>query len=208
MNLSFAFARCAVPGLFLMLCAAAFSLAGAQAQAPAPKPMPGGAMPMPGAPMGGMQQVALTERDIENFLACFPKMRALGEKYDSEIDREALARNPARSLAAMQLSLAAKAEVDALLASYGYSGMEQWIAVAYSVALAHGWRDRDGDPLQELDRAIADIRANPHMPEQQRSMMIAHLEAQRGTLEAYRPLPGNVELVRRYSAEITAVMDE
>ena len=194
----FRFATSAFLALSLTLFSAALPLRGAQAQYPAP---------MPGMAGPGMAQMVLSKQDIRNFLACYPKMQALGDKYDSRIDRGSLAANPAQALTAMQLSLAARAEVDALLASHGFSGMQHWISVIYSIALAHSWRDKGGDPTQQLDEAIAKIRANPNMTEQQRGMMIAPLEAQRGMLAAFTPPPENVELVEKFDAEISAALD-
>lgn len=161
-----------------------------------------------GTPMGGMQQVALTPESVRAFLAAYDKMRVVADKHDTRLDAGDLRDNPGSMFGAMARSRAAMAEFQSVLTAHGFTDFNSWMQVGYSTMLAHGWTDRGGgDPEGQLDQAIAQIRANDRMPAQQREALIAQLEAQRGLMAAYRPLPGNVEIVREMGGDIDAVMN-
>jgi len=182
-----------------LMVALALPLDSARAQVP---------LPMPGAHPPMLNQVELSDADIENFISVYPRLTALGEKHGYQVDGESLSNNPAQAFAAMRKSQAVFAEMHALLADHGFSDMQQWMRIAYSIALAHGWRDRGGEnPMQNLDKTIAEIRANPQMSEQQRSALIAQLEAQRGLIAAFQPSEENIQRVKRYEDQLTGILD-
>lgn len=197
MTISIRFARRAFLVISLALFSAGMLWNGASAQSAAPMPM------------GGLAQVVLTDDDISNFIASFPKLQALGDKYGGQIDRRALAQNPTEAYAALGVSAAAIAELNALLSVHGFSSVEHWQSVAYSTVLAHGWRRNDGeDPMRALDEAIAGIGANPTISEDRRAMLIANIEAQRKMISAFRPLPENVERVAKFEQELNDAVGE
>jgi len=182
-----------------LVVALALPLGSARAQTP---------MPGPGALSPGFTQVELSDEDIENFIALHPKLTALGDRHGSRVDDESLSKNPAQALAAMQASQAVFAEMHALLAEHGFSDMQQWIQVAYSISLAHRWRDKhETDPMRNLDKTIAEIRANQQLSEQQRASLIAQIEGQRKLFAAFQPPDENIRRVKEYEDRLDEVLE-
>lgn len=213
LSLRAAIAALAIVGPVLV----AVPLAPTGASAQTPMPMPG--MPMPGMPMPGMpgmpgpvspgmRQVELKQQDIENFIGCYPKLTELGDKYGNRVDADSLANNPAQAFSAFRMSQPALAEMNAVLNAYGFADMNQWIAVAYSIAIAKNWEQGADDPLKKLDEAIARMNADPSINPQQRSFMIAALESQRAALAGMQPSQANVALVRQYDSELDQVLGQ
>jgi len=203
MSRSFRLAAGAFLAVCLGLLSAALPWGGARAQAP----MPG--MPaMPGVYSPGPNQVLLTAQDIENFIACYPELTALGDRYGSPVDPGGLASNPAEAFAALQASQAALAQMNALLNAHGFTDMGHWLSIAYSITLAHGWDEGGDDPLKGIDDAIAEINADATIGPQQRSFAIAALESQRAALARFQPPPENVALVNQYENELDGVLGQ
>lgn len=78
------------------------------------------------------------------------------------------------------------------------------------MGLAYGFvkSKRSPEELQkQAQQAIAVIRENDRFTDPQKERMIALMRKQMGTMSRFRPLPGNVELVRGMMSEIKPVMD-
>lgn len=173
--------------------------------------MPAGtarAQTAPGAPLGGLEQITLSEEMVRNFLASFPSLRALGEKYDAEFGADDLVDNPGTLFATMARSQAAMAEFQRTLNAHGFADVEAWMRVGFSMMVAHGWRQSDSDPVSEIDRALAEVQANPAFSAEQKAAIAAQIEAQRALLASFRPLPGNIAVVEKFAAEIDRLDQE
>lgn len=154
----------------------------------------------PGA--AGLDQIELTNAKVENFIASYPDLEALSEKYKSEGDRD----GPMGSIGSIARHQGAMAELNAILNRHGFSDITAWSRAAFSIMLAHNW-DADNDPSGGIDKAIAEVNANKDMSDQHKQMIIAQLESQRETVKALKPLPGNIEVVRHHRDAIEAATE-
>jgi len=159
-------------------------------------------------PQMGFQQVALSQTMVRQFLSSYPQLQSLRKKYESQApssaDGSGKSGNPAPSYAT---SAAARAEMQAMLSSSGFSDLSEWTKVATSLSLAYGFV-KSGKNIEDLstqtNRAIENIQKNPKMPDAQKQQVIAMMRQQMGR---FSPLPGNVELVQSMIDEIKPVME-
>lgn len=157
----------------------------------------------------GIEQVPLTQDMVKRFLASFPQLQSIGKKFDQG-NQNADGNNPIETLSAFMSNHGARKEMQDALKAHGFADFGEWIKVAGSVALAYGYA-KSGKSAAELgaqaDDAIAQIRNNPDMTEEQKAQMIELLERQQGMVAQFTPLPGNLTLVKSMMGEIGAVMD-
>ncbi|HXK53711.1 MAG TPA: hypothetical protein PK405_03415 [Hyphomicrobiales bacterium] len=205
MNRGLRFSR--LPGRILaaigLIACLAATPAMAQGMAPGQGMTPGMA---PG--QGGLAQIMLSEDKVVGFVESFPRLRALGDKYNARADARRESGNPASAFAAMATNESAMREMNALLAEYGFADFNDWVQVATSIMFAHQWKDDGKDPASQMDKAIVKIQQNQQLGEQQKAALIAQIEAQRGMVAALRPHPDNVALVRKYGEQIETAIKQ
>ncbi len=172
------------------------------------------AAPVLGTPDGAnaqpsVQQVPLNPDLVKRFLKTYPELQALSKKYEKTKPKNDN-NNPLEALSSFMTHHEARTDMESVLSTHGFSGFPDWIKVAGSVALAYGFAKsgKSADDLgAQADDAIAKIRNSPQMTEQQKTQMIELLERQRGVVAQFKPLPGNIALVKSMMSEIAAVMD-
>ncbi len=156
-----------------------------------------------------VQQVPLNPDLVKRFLKTYPELQTLSKKYEQNQPKRD-SNNPLEALSSFMTHHEARKDMESVLKAHGFNGFPDWIKVAGSVALAYGFAKsgKSADDLgAQADDAIAKIRNSPQMTEQQKAQMIELLERQRGVVAQFRPLSGNVTLVKSMLAEIAAVMD-
>jgi len=67
--------------------------------------------------------------------------------------------------------------------------------------------DEGADASQDVDKEIEAIRKDPKLTEEQKDARIAELTEQLGALTSFRPLPGNVDVVRPFEPRLKAVLE-
>ena len=167
--------------------------------------------PLSAQEAGSVEQVQLTPKDVENFLASYPAMQKLAQQFETRYGAPQSTDDddPAGTFAAYLKNDKARAEVEALLKRYGFPNFEAWQRVTTSIVVAYGALGDEGagGADQGLDREIEAIRRDPKLTEEQKDARIAELTEQLGALTSFRPLPGNVDVVRPFEARLKAVME-
>ena len=159
---------------------------------------------------GEPDQVRLTPKDVENFLASYPAVQKLAQQFETRYgapqstDEE----DPAGAFAGYLKNDKARAEMEALLKRHGFPNFEAWQRVTTSIAVAYGaLADEGADASQDVDKEIEAIRKDPKLTEEQKDARIAELTEQLGALTSFRPLPGNVDVVRPFEPRLKAVLE-
>lgn len=156
-------------------------------------------------------QVALTKDNITRFLAAYPELKTLGEKYEKDASRGSNAGQGAMdSLWGHLQSKAARTQVETIIKAHGFSNYLDWLDVARSIALAYSFA-KSGKSVQQLggqaDAALAAIRSNPNLTVDQKKQMEAMVSQQMGQLNRLQPPAGNVAIAKEMESEIAAVID-
>jgi hypothetical protein len=127
------------------------------------------------------KQIALTEKQVERFIAAQRKMSAAK----------------------------AEPEFEAVAKEYGFAGIEEHDDVEANILLLiEGFDPRSRvflEPPVQIKRRIEETKADRDLPEDERKQAVAELiEA----LKSAKPIqyPANVELVRKYYDKIQAVL--
>ena len=61
---------------------------------------------------------------------------------------------------------------------------------------------------ESFDKSVEEIRKDPSLTKEQRDAVIAELDAQLGSIEASRPLLGNVDVVRPCEARLRTILEQ
>jgi hypothetical protein len=158
-------------------------------------------------------QVALSEKSVETFLAAHGELEALarafavqyGDRSDAEGD------DPVAALPAFQDVPQAREKTMQVLSSHGFVDLDEWERVTNSVLLAYQYVDpADAPPDAEAEKAKAraEIEKDPSLSPEKKTAALAQLESEYATLLDYAPLPGNVEAVRPFAARIKPIAEE
>ena len=157
------------------------------------------------------EQVQLTPDMVKRFLTSFAQINRAGKKYESRADRSGPPSSGlVGSASAYMQNKEARAEIEDILQSNGFSDFQQWSRIGQSVGLAYGFVKSKRSPeelQQQAEKAIALIQKNDRFSDQQKQRMIALMREQMGAMSRFTPLAGNVELVRGMMSEIKPVMD-
>ena len=164
------------------------------------------------ATSNSFEQVQLTPKDVENFLASYPAMQNLAKQLEARYgapqttDEE----DPAGAFGGYLQNDKARAEIEGVLKRYGFPNFDAWSRVTNSVVIAYGAvssGETTASDNDSLDKEIEDIRKDPKLTEEQKDAKIAELTEQLGALDSFRPLPGNVDVVRPYAARLKALLE-
>ena len=147
-------------------------------------------------PQGGQQspgQVALTGKQVEQYIAAFKDLTPLFEKLDAAGDK------PDPKLLA---------SVEATVKKYGFRDMADYDTIANSiVAVLDGVDPKTKqytDPIISIKQAIADVQKDKSMSPGDRKKAIAELNAE---LKEVQPVQhkGNIQLVLKYYDRLSAL---
>ena len=159
------------------------------------------------------EQVPLTPKDVENFLASYPALQSLSKQLEARYgapqttDEE----DPAGAFAGYLQNDKARAEIEGVLKRYGFPNFDAWSRVTNSVVIAYGavsgGETASGSDNDSLDKEIEDIRKDPKLTDEQKDAKIAELTEQLGALDTFRPLSGNVDVVRPFAARLKTLLE-
>ena len=158
------------------------------------------------------QQIPLTAAVVERFIASYEPVKAFNTQYDKQWADEDFADPKADGETRMRQALethGALAEFNALVARYGFKGVEEWWPAAYSIMIAHGFDDPEHDAAEtkrELDRRLANLDRDATLTAEQKRAYKAALTNALARYEALKPPPGNIEAVKPYRTRLDALL--
>ncbi len=159
------------------------------------------------------RQILLTAQLVENFIASYEPVRALNAQYDKRWEGENFADPSADAPTKMRQSPEAHGALEAfnaLVARYGFKGVEDWWPVAYSTMIAYGFSEPGHDPVKakaEIERALAALAKKPTLTPAQKAQH-ARLKQALSDYAAMEPPPGNIAAVRPYRAQLAALLKQ
>jgi hypothetical protein len=151
------------------------TLLGAAAHAQVPG-MPPGAAGGAGAPSPQLQQTELTESSAKGAIDAYLSIK---EKYGDDTPAFNAKRPTVEGYAALK-------GIEGIVGGQGFSDTSEWHTTLVSVVLAYGFA-KEGK-AGEMDKAIADIKANAQVPETLKQQMIA-------MIAGVRPSENNLAVV-------------
>jgi len=172
------------------------------------------ALPLQAAPPKHPQQVPLTAKLVENFIASYQPVKAFNAQYDKQWADENFSDPKADGATQMRQSLEAHgalAAFNALVARYGFKGVEDWWPVAYSTMVAHGFDDPEHDAAktkEELEQRLAGLDKDAKLTADQKKKYKVALTEALARYEALKPPPGNIEVVKPYRTRLDALLAE
>lgn len=167
--------------LLLSIAALAFAASLAIAQQPPIPRQPSANM------MGGMPKiptVELTDQSAKNAIDAYLVLR---EKYGDKVP-------PANQQKALAEGSAAWADINGVITEKGFKSPEEWQKTITGVALAQGFLE--GGKADDMDKKIAELKANPQIPAAYKQQML-------GVLESVRPSENNLSVVKGLLADPT-----
>lgn len=100
-----------------------------------------------------------------------------------------------------------KSRLDGVVQGHGFADFQTWVAAFSSVATAYAFSQGQG-AAGEMEQALASIRDNPDLTEQQKQMMIQQIQASMGVMAAMQPPQENIDAVAAHGAEIEAMLED
>jgi hypothetical protein len=146
------------------------------------------------------EPVTLTERDVERFIVVMKEFDKLGVEYDARVGD-----NTDASIRNMGTAWSANREAMAILNRNDFD-LGRFQRVTYSIMMAAAAAEMQGNESQ-MNAATAQLEAmkGKVAPEVYEQMKRAQEQSMQMTQSMMNQPAGNVELVRRYRAEIEAL---
>jgi hypothetical protein len=171
---------------------AAFAQSKPEAAAPA---QPSPQTPPPDMQPAQVQQIALTEKQIQNLLAAQQEMNEITDKLPEDADGK-----PDPKV---------QAQLEAVTRKHGFASFDEFSDVATNVALVLSGIDPKtktfSEPPVALKKQIAAVTADKNMPEKDKQAMLADMnEALKYAVNVQ--YPENVTLVTKYYDKLNAMM--
>lgn len=171
------------------------------------------AIAMPWNTASAQEQMRQTELDralVERFLASYPEVRAVGEKYEKERPGQSGSEDPVAALSGFMQHKQALGEIKTVLDKHDFATFTQWLDVARSVAIAYGFVKSGKTPGElgnQADKALEEIRKNPDLNDAQKKQMELMVTQQMDMLKEFEPPAKNLAIVTEMKPQIAAVLD-
>jgi hypothetical protein len=160
------------------------------------------------------RQVPLSPALVERFMASYEPVKAFNAQYDQEWRDENFSDPTLSSVERMRQTLEAHGALkafNALVAQYGFAGVEDWWVVACSTMIAYGFSEPGHDPAKakaEVERALQDLDKKPGLSPAQKIKYRAALTQSLENYEALEPPSGNIAVVTPYRAKLKTLLGE
>lgn len=143
----------------------------------------------------GITQIALTEKQVQSFIAAQPAIAAITDKLQGsdKPDPKTLA------------------ELDAIAKKNGFASFAEYDDVAGNISLVMAGIDpqtkKYSDPRPGIERDIAEVTADKSLSAAEKKRMLDELNE---ALKSAEPVknPGNIALVVQYYAKLTPLMPQ
>ncbi len=165
------------------------------------------------SPITCRSRVTLTAGQIQNFMAAYPAVKALADKYKDDWKEEDTSKyhgDWSQKITAAIQAHGALGEFNATIGRYGFPSSENFWQVAFSIILAERALDPDasaGHMNGQLNDAVAKVNANPNLTAAQKAQILASIQQSRGMVAEMEPPPGNKEKVAPYKDKLKTMMD-
>lgn len=141
------------------------------------------------------KQVKLSDAHIKGFLGAQAEIAALAQKQGAQPNEST---DPK-----------IQAELEAIAKRHGFQSFVDFDDVAFNISMVIGGLDEQGaftDPVTSIKKEIEDINADKTLAEKDKKQMLEELNE---ALKHTPPLqyPENVEIVKKYRAEIEKVLE-
>jgi hypothetical protein len=136
------------------------------------------------------KQVALTEKNVQGFIAAQKDLGEISGKLQSSGDK------PDPKL---------QAELEAIAKKHGFASFEELDDIAANISMVMAGIDPETgaftDPVDAIKKEMEEIKGDKSIPDKDKKQMLDEME---DALKMTPPLkyPANVELVKKYRAEI------
>lgn len=162
------------------------------------------------------KQIELNADMVKRFVATFSEIRKWQKTNDTTSkttgDDDADEEGGSDDASAMALVQAAKnsQDVKAILKKNNFEDMDKFAQVAQSVMLAYGYADPESglsDLEGNIKKSIEQVKGDKELSDDEKAEAIKNLESEALSVQKLKPLPGNVEAVKPYVAEIKKVVE-
>jgi len=170
------------------------------------------------APTQAQQTRPLGDRDVSAFVASFPELRRLGEKYETEFAGQGgmaaggSAPGPSDMFAGALTRMKASRGYDeflAILRKHGFADAEHWAEVSSRVMAAFLSLKMGAAMPQmqaQLEQARQRIEANPSLTPEQKQMMLEQMQASMGMMRSSQASAADIAAVEPHAAAIEKIM--
>ena len=137
-----------------------------------------------GAMAQAVNQIQLTEKQVQSFIASQKDIGAIMQKMQGD--------KPDPKL---------QAQLEAVAKKYGFANLDEYDAVSENISLLMTCIDPKtkafSEPKVAIQKQIDDLKADKTIPEPQKKEMLADLAEQLKTAEPIK-FPSNIELIKKY----------
>jgi hypothetical protein len=160
----------------------------------------------------------LADRDVRAFVASFPELRRLGEKYEAEFAGQrgmapgGSAQGPPDMFAGALTEMKASrgyGEFLAILRKHGFDDAEQWADVSGRVMAAFLSIKMGAAMPQmqaQIEQARKQIEANPSLTREQKQVMLERMQASMGMMRSSQASAADIATVQPHAAAIERIM--
>jgi hypothetical protein len=140
----------------------------------------------------GVTQIALTEKQVQNYIAAQPAISKITAKLKSEPDKKT------------------QTQLDGIAKKAGFSGYGEYDDVSSNISMVMiGIDDKTkkfGDPKANIQAQIAEIQADKKMKPAEKKQTLADLNEQLKNIEPIKN-QGNIALVEKFYDQLVALQN-
>lgn len=149
------------------------------------------------------QHVPLTPDIVERFIASIGDVKVVTDEVRDQNDIS----DDSDSFAAYLNYQGAMNKLDGAVQAHGFDNFMGWLPVMSSITSAYTFAKEGGNMDDQMSNAIAQIKANDSLTDQQKDMMIKQMEAASASIGAMRPPQQNIDAVEPYTEQLEIVFD-
>jgi hypothetical protein len=163
------------------------------------------------------KQVELNADNVKRFVATFEQIRqwqkannTTSKTTDENDDADEEGGSDDASAMALVQTAKNSVEVKAILKKNNFEDMDKFAQVAQSVMLAYGYADPESglaDLEGNIKKSIDQVKSDKELSDDEKAEAIKNLESEALSVQKLKPLPGNIEVVKPYVAEIKKVVE-
>ncbi|NND50063.1 MAG: hypothetical protein HKN60_07405 [Rhizobiales bacterium] len=157
------------------------------------------------------QPVELTQQGAAGAIEAMPAIYQVAQSYEGSVGRGS-GDDPIDGFAALATYAAARAELDASVAQYGFSSYQDWVAIIQTVMHTYAYSQSAGAMQQAapaLDMAMQQMMNNPNIPQAQKDALMAQFGGggPMAMMQANAPSPGNLAVVGALGPQIQQMIN-
>lgn len=143
------------------------------------------------------KQVALTQKQIDGLIASQKEVRDIESKMPQD------AKGPDPKI---------DAKIEAVVKKHGFSGMDEYSSVSYSVGVVLAGMDPESGEYIGAQAAIkkqmAEVEADKKMPPKEKKEALGELKASMESASDEKPMAGNAEIVKKNAEKLSEGMQQ